>query len=127
MSADLFTPADLIHVYTRAQALEDGFLVDVTTAAAEAGFHAPTALTYAAWTIIENIPARLKGFNDLQGRLWDVLWLASLAARRNPQSSQIAFRVILPHGRYQYQDFKLVCGPGDAGELVLTIMLPEED
>lgn len=126
-TAPLFTAEDIIHVYSRAQALEDGFLVDVTPTAKEAGFHAPLAITHAAWTVIEDIPARLKGCNDVQGRLWDVLWLASLAARRNPHSSQIDFQVILPHGKRHYQAFKLICGPGDLGELVLTILLPDED
>ncbi len=41
----LFKDADLIPVYTRAQALADGVLVDVTETAKEAGFRAPVALT----------------------------------------------------------------------------------
>jgi hypothetical protein len=30
-------------------------------------------------------------------------------------------------GRRKLANLKAVCGPGDAGEAVVTIMLPEED
>ena len=38
-----------IYRYTRAQAIEDGVLVDVTETAREAGFRCPVAITHAAW------------------------------------------------------------------------------
>ena len=38
-----------IHSYTRAQAIEDGQLIDVSTVAREAGIVWPVALTSAAW------------------------------------------------------------------------------
>jgi hypothetical protein len=44
---DLFGP--VIHAYSRAEALEDGVLVDVTSTAREAGFRIPVALTRAVW------------------------------------------------------------------------------
>ena len=37
----MFEPSDLIHSYTRAQAIEDGVLVDVSDVAKEAGFKLP--------------------------------------------------------------------------------------
>ena len=40
---DVFGP--VIYTYTRAQAIEDGVLVDVSTLAAEAGIRYPTAVT----------------------------------------------------------------------------------
>ena len=40
---------ELISTYTRAQALDDGVLVDVSAIAAEAGFKWPAAMTRAAW------------------------------------------------------------------------------
>jgi len=45
--AGFFSNADLICVYTRSEALEDGFLVDVSGVAKEAGFRYPVALTFA--------------------------------------------------------------------------------
>ena len=41
----MFEPSDLIHSYTRAQAIEDGVLVDVSDVAKEAGFKIHTVVT----------------------------------------------------------------------------------
>jgi hypothetical protein len=41
--------ADLIHRYTRADAIRDGVPIDVSATAREAGFKYPVALTTAAW------------------------------------------------------------------------------
>jgi hypothetical protein len=38
------------------------------------------------------------------------------------------FRVIITGaGRSRYHTLKIVCGPGDDGEPVLTVLMPEED
>jgi hypothetical protein len=60
--------------YSRAEALADGLLVDVTETAREAGFLYPVALTRAAWELCVALspPAKRAG-NDDHGRLWDVL------------------------------------------------------
>lgn len=79
-------PSDLVHVYTRSQALADGVLVDVTRQASPAemlgGFTVPVAVTAALWRAIEAVPASLGGIADVRGRLHDVLWMAAGAARR---------------------------------------------
>lgn len=76
-----------IDAYTRAQALADGVLVDVTRQASPAemhgGFRLPVAVTAALWAAIEAIPQRLAGIADVRGRLHDVLWMAACAARRS--------------------------------------------
>ena len=43
----MFEKADLIHSYTRAEAIADGVLIDVSATAREAGFKYPVALTAA--------------------------------------------------------------------------------
>lgn len=118
--------ADLISVYTRAQGIKDGFLVDVSEMASEAGFKWPVALTVGAWAYVEDIPPSKQGIQDIEGRLWDVLWMASLAARRG-SGTETLFKLILHRGRKKYATLKLVSGPGDEGEPVITIMLPDED
>ncbi len=40
---------DTIYSYTRAQAIEDGVLVDATDMAQEAGIHLPVAVSQAVW------------------------------------------------------------------------------
>src|SRR5262245_37183964 len=43
----MFEEADLIHRYSRAQAIADGVVIDASAMAKEAGFTAPMALTAA--------------------------------------------------------------------------------
>jgi hypothetical protein len=123
----LFTEADVIYTYTRAQAIADGVLVDVTEMAQEAGIKTPVAVTAAVWSLIHDIPPRFQGIQDIDGRAWDVLWMASLAARRNRGESALLYRLILHHGRKTYATLKMMIGPGDDGEPVVTILLPNED
>jgi len=40
---------EVVSVYTRAQAIADGVLIDVSEMAGEAGFRWPVAITAAAW------------------------------------------------------------------------------
>ncbi len=122
--------------YTRAQAIEDGVLVDVGSMAKEAGFKWPVALTHAAWCDCVAWTERNNRFQvhqDESGRLWDVLFMAFYAIRT---SKDVGDR--LPFSRYRVPKdghsldaeevtLKLIVGPGDSGEPVVTIMLPNED
>jgi len=125
----MFTKDDLISVYTRAEAIEDGVLVDVSEMAREAGFKWPVAVTAEVWAIIENIPPKLQGFQDIQGRLWDVVFMFKLAAQRG--NSVIHFKMIMDRNengkRLRYLNLKAVAGPGDSMEPVITVMLPWQD
>ena len=124
---DFWTDDDLISVYTRADAIADGALVDVSEAAREAGFRWPVTLTRAAWGLVENIPAAY-GHEDVDGRLWDVLYLASLAARRAPGATdRMSYRLTLHTDDAAEAELVLQIGPGDDAEPVITIMLPGED
>lgn len=134
-----FDGAPIIHAYSRAQALADGELVDVTRVAREAGFRRPVAVTRAVWLLIEDIPASRKGIEDVQGRLWDVLWMAYVRARCNPHKDRLQYPLQLT--RTQVREtvkgprkalirdlwLKLAIGPGDDGAPVFTIMLPDQD
>jgi hypothetical protein len=75
---DPFGP--VIHSYSRAEALEDGALIDVTSMAREAGFRIPVALTRAVWESYVTVPPKVVA-QDEPGRLWDILWMASLAGQ----------------------------------------------
>ena len=132
----MFTDADFVHTYTRAQALADGVLVDATTVAREAGFTIPLALTSAAWAeCVAWSPADTEKTGvpqDEAGRLWDVVWMASCAARRHRDggADRVAFEVFrVPRGRRRALRCALVLhiGPGDDGAPVLTVLLPDED
>ena len=116
-----------IFTYTRREAIADGVLVDVSQTAREAGFRWPLALTAEVWSIIENIPEKY-GHEDIQGRLWDVLMVARYQLKKAPQPAQeLSFDVILHHAGGNRLSLRMVSGPGDATEPVLTIMLPDQD
>lgn len=124
----------LIYAYTRAQAIADGALVDVSAVAGEAGFRVPVAMTQAAWAdYVEwhDVDSHRQVFQDEADRLWDVIYMASLAARRG-QGERVTFQLYrVPRGgrvsRPRLTTLQLHIGPGDAGEPVITIMLPGED
>jgi hypothetical protein len=125
----MFEEADLIHRYTRAEALRDGVLIDVSAVAREAGIRYPVALTRAAWGRCVAVPLGVP-CQDEAGRLWDLLWMLRWAIARQGGGSAVFYGV---HVRNDERDgtpplvrLKAVCGPGDHGEAVLTVLLPEE-
>ena len=126
----------VISSYTRAQAIEDGVLVDTGNMAREAGFRWPVALTSSAWKCCvawSGDDSECQVHQDQSGRLWDVLFMGSYAIRIAAGSGD---RLLFPLYRVprdghsihaQEVTLKLVVGPGDSGEPVVTIMLPNED
>lgn len=124
----------LVHTYSRAQAIEDGLLVNVSEIAAEAGFRPPVAMTRAVWAdCVEwsEEDNRRQVYQDAQGRLWDVVWMAAQAARRG-QGNRLAFQLYrVQRGGKSFRPrlvtLHLRIGPGDDPEPVITIMLPGED
>jgi hypothetical protein len=117
----LFADADVIHRYTRAQAIEDGVLVDVSEWASQhemrGGFMIPVAVTSAVWALVQALE---DSHEDTRGRAHDVLWLA---------------RHAVTHGRSHFtvrigtRDIRMWIhiGGGDNNEPVATIMLDGED
>ncbi len=139
-----------IHVYTRAQALADGVLVDLTTATddrgqrlcGQAGFKVPVAITRTAWTKAieaggtwkrdgEGERLELPGGQSLTGRLWDLLWMLRRASSQTTVTTdRVHFQVLVDvNGDGQHESVKLwaLCGPGDDARPVITIMLEQED
>lgn len=80
MTDNFFKPEDVIVTYTRAQAIEDGVLVDIshTSEFHEAGFRAPVCISRALWEKIKNVPFP---HGDWHGRLWDVCFLAKTSLK----------------------------------------------
>lgn len=125
----LFEGADLIHVYTRRQAIEDGVLIDVTAIAKEAGFCFPVTVTAALWSQYARVPDGVEA-QDEAGRLWDILQMLRYAIRqRRNHADTVLFTVSVRNDQRQPQAVKLkaVCGPDDSGAPCFTLMLPEED
>jgi hypothetical protein len=130
----MFEEIDLIHRYTRAEALEDGTLIDVTEVAQDAGFRIPVALTRSAWSgcvAWTGADNERVCHQDEPGRLWDVVWMAIIAARRNTEASRLEFKVLrVPResqtGQPVLVTLVLDIGPGDHGEAVITIGFAED-
>ena len=130
---DIFGEA--IFVYTRADALRDGVLIDVTDSAKEAGWKFPVAVNDNAWAhIVPSDEVKAQFGCDEKGRLHDVLWMAMLKAR-STTGPEILFDVILPQkvhrsrvglGATETVKFKALCHPGDNMEPVVTIMMPND-
>jgi hypothetical protein len=130
----LFGP--VISSYSRIQAIEDGVLVDAGPMASEAGFSWPVALTVAAWQdcVAWSDEDNLKQvYQDQSGRLWDVLFMGRFAIQCNRKSGdRIEFQLnrVPRDGKSRNAKsvtLKLIVGPGDDGEPVITILQPHED
>lgn len=123
--------AEIISTYTRAQAIDDGVLVDLMQDKMEEvcqqHYKHPIACTIAVFTIMEKAVNNKRHYNDYAGILHDMLWM-SRTYRRKVDESTVIFRVIIKGAsRQSIYDFKLVVSPGDNWEPVITIMLPNED
>lgn len=127
---------EVISSYSRAEALADGVLIDAGPMAREVGFRWPVAITAAAWAdcIAWDATDTARQVHQGQsGRLWDVLFMAAHAARNcTNRSSELLFQLycVPRDGRShdpQCVTLKLMAGPGDDGEPVMTILLPNED
>lgn len=117
--------------------------MDVTAPAREAGFKLPTAVTRNVWERCVRVPEDVEDQGQSEeGRLWDVLWMASMAARKaRPGESLVIFTVSVLDGqradgsvhRAEHTLWVHV-GPGDQAEPVpslrsrtgLTVLFPED-
>lgn len=120
----------VIDSYSRADAIADGVLVDVTSVAKEAGILYPTAITQAVWSAYVAVPSGVE-CQDEAGRLWDIVYMFAMHARRGsgPRADEMRYRLYVRNDnrRPKLVTLKAICGPGDDGEPVITIMMPNED
>lgn len=134
-----FFGGNIISKCTRADLIESGDLVDVTTVAKEAGIKLPVALTSAVfidcvkWEDADN--KRKSTAQDQDGRLWDLLnmlaWALRNAQANKSVSDTLAFQLrrVPREGkgkRPMIVTLKAVVHPGDAGERVLTVLDADE-
>ena len=120
----------VIFCYTREQAIEDGTLVDVSELASEAGFRLPVAVTAAVWHGWIEPPEAVADYQSATGRLWDLLQVLVFSIKKQAkETDRVDFKVLFQNrpGKQTTQAFYALCGPGDDGSPVITIMLPDED
>ena len=133
---DLFGP--IISCYTRANAIEDGILIEVPKEfSKEAGITFPVGYTIGLSEYVEPDEIAEMPGQSRDGRLWDLLYMFRTAVKASKTSSdRLNYKVIFQM-RKQIHNKKItvpetitvyaVCGPGDHGEPVITLMLPGED
>jgi len=119
--------SEIISSYTKAQAIEDGFIVDISAIAKDltenAGFKAPVAMTRHLWNTIEE-GQNILG-QDLMGRLWDVLWMAVLAFKNWKEDRHLVpFEVLMRDKDSRMQTLKLWLTFNEAEGF--CIMYPED-
>ena len=132
---NLFEGFEIISVYTRAQAIADGVLNDVTKTAKECGFRIPVAITDTIWSRWIEASQELQEFGQsTEARLRDVLTVLYFRIHSLPKDAtprRLAFRVrfLMDAENEGYEEPELTCdlSAGDAGEPVLTILIPEYD
>lgn len=110
---------EVISTYTRAQAIEDGVLIDVTGQKGAEYFKVPCVLTASVHAAIAC--GQGKDADTYQARLWDVCYMSKFG--RKIGDSVILYRVKV--GRSMLT-LRAECGPGDNAEPVMTIGFPED-
>ena len=128
--AALFGPP--IFTYTRAQAVADGFQIEVTKTAQEAGIKFPMFITRAVWEAYVQVPEHLAGVQDEAGRLWDIVWMTRFAIiRSRKDGDRIPVALYFSRDGRTSRLIKLVavCGPLDIDDPqpAITVMMPDED
>lgn len=148
---------EVISAYSRAQAIEDGVLVDCGQAPFDelnraAGIKVHVAMTIEAFDAYVH-PVGVSGFpmkatqegsqwklspesdqlpagQSMVGRYWDIVWMLRLAMQGKEDASCVTFELrVVPNrgGNAEIARLKCVAGPDDDGDVCLTIMLPDQD
>ena len=123
MASEIF--GELIYSYSRADAIRDGVLLDVSERARRAGIRYPTACTHGVWALIDCVtPSETDTLSGIvaDARLAAVLTAMLAAIRRGGSrgTDRVEF-VALGAALWAH------CGPGDTGSPVITIMREGED
>ena len=126
---------EVIYSYTRAQAVADGYQVEVSKVATEAGIKMPVFLTRAVFDAYVALPAggsaQAPG-QDEAGRLWDVVWMTRFAIMRSRgHTDRLPVALYVRNDNRAAKLIKLIatCGALDMDDPqpAITVMMPDED
>lgn len=131
---------EVIHSYTREQAIDDGVLVELPLKdCVEAGIKIPVAVTrsvyedYIRW---DDKDSNRQTPQDESGRLWDVVWMLANAMRQsaNANKSELLFQLYcVPRGeksrarKARKTTLKAAMTVTDQGSPAITVMQLGED
>ncbi|CAG7637016.1 DUF6573 family protein [Rhodococcus opacus] len=125
---------EVIKAYSRADAITDGVLHDVTELAAQQGILYPVSIATHAWDVAVAWDDANGAMQDETGRQWDVLTMAAHALRRAKRLRLLGmqeFTVYAVPNRPGAEEpepvtLGIAVGPGDNLEPVLTITAPAD-
>jgi len=123
---------DVVYQYTRSQAIADGFQIEVTKTAEEAGIRFPVFITRGVYEQCVAVPPGVTG-QDEAGRLWDVVWMLRFAIiRSRPGTSRLTVALYVRNSDNSPPRLtKLIATAGaldiDDPAPAITLMLPTED
>lgn len=119
---------EVIHSYSRADAIRDGVLVDVSSC--KTIFRYPVALSRSVYDLVEKASPRIEEectddveVHDIGAWVWDVCWMAKFPIKKFSESCHL-YKVTIGNEAHV---LKCHVGPGDDMEPVVTILLPNED
>lgn len=117
----------MLHIYTRAQSIAEGKLLDVSDQAYTFGFRVPVAISRAAWS--DTVQWDHGGVQDETGRLADVLSMgvASVKALAERNANTCHYTVYRTPNQPDAREAEethlaIVCTAGGQEEPVVTIM-----
>jgi hypothetical protein len=115
--------------YSRARAIEDGVLIDVSETAQKIGLRYPTAITASVWADYVRVPEGAEG-QDKAHRLREILFMCCCDfLRPTDDRAEVLFQVPVRNDNHRTTKVTLraVIGAGDELEPVITIMMPDEE
>ena len=123
---------DVVYQYTRSQAIADGFQIEITKTAEEAGIRFPVFITRGVYEQCVAVPPGVTG-QDEAGRVWDLVWLLCHAILRSkPGTSRLPFALYVRNSdKHPARLTKLIATAGavdvDDPAPAITVLLPDED
>lgn len=130
----MFTQDDIIYEYNAYDALRDGNYIDsckVGLKEITRGNYKtlPVYMTSGVWSLLQKVD-KSSSCSDSKGVWHDILWMGSLASRRQRDKSKVCFQVhIVGAGRKKKHVFFMSIGPHSSKDPspCLVIGLPEEE
>ena len=129
-TAEPFGP--VLYQYTRSQAIADGFQIEVTKTAQEAGIRFPVFITRGVYEQCVAVPPGVTG-QDEAGRVWDLMWMLRFAIiRAKPGTTRLTVALYVRNSdKHPARLTKLIATAGaldiDDPAPAITILLPDED
>ena len=123
---------NIVFIYSRREALEDGIQLDVSKTAKEAGIKFPVFLTRSVFDQFVAVPSGVTD-QDEAGRLWDIICMTRYAIRRaRADASRLPVELYVRNTNEESPELVTLvaeCGPLDFDDPrpAITIMLPDED